>query len=128
MDSGKEADEWFRRLEEQAHELFDEEKKRKDAGIKTAILDTGIDGGHKSFQAGKRRIRAYKSWVMPIVDCEKRSSGVFSSRAMREDFKDEIGHGTHAAALLLKVDPWAHIYVARVARDGDSGIRPQSYH
>ncbi len=32
------------------------------------------------------------------------------------DVRDEIGHGTHALGLLLKVAPRAEIYVARIAR------------
>ena len=121
-ESTAEADAWFRQLQEECHEVFDREKRH--SGVKIAILDTGIDGAHPCFQVARRRIQGYKSWVAPAANCEaRRDNGGLSSEVLKDKCKDENGHGTHAAALLLEVDPWAQLYVARIAEgDRQDGI------
>lgn len=127
MCSGPEADEWFNLLTDTTHELFDKEKKRKDMGIKIAILDTGIDGTHKRFIAQRRRIQAYKSWIAPTASHGLERGKIFHRQLMENEFKDDNGHGTHSAALLLEVDPWANIYIARIAQTVENGteINPE---
>lgn len=61
--------------------------------------------------------------MTPIATCaSSRGKGGISSKVLRDKCVDDNGHGTHAAALLLKVDPWAQLYVARIAEeDGENG-------
>ncbi|CZR56494.1 uncharacterized protein PAC_06382 [Phialocephala subalpina] len=66
--------------------------------IKIAILDTGIDYEHTIIKANCERIVKTRSWV---------NDG--------NDMKDVFGHGAHTLAMLLKVAPYAHVCVARVA-------------
>jgi hypothetical protein len=92
---------WLRDIETRAHVIFDALKER-DKRIKIAILDTGVDMGHHFFQSGQRkgRIKECRSWI-----------------PSRRGDEDVNGHGTHAAALLLRVAPGADVYVARVVDD-----------
>lgn len=70
--------------------------------IKIAVLDTGIDESDKQIKAAriskKRPIREMISFVGGSTE-------------------DTYGHGTHVAALLMKVAPEADIYVAKVAQE-----------
>jgi hypothetical protein len=70
--------------------------------VKIAILDTGIDLPLGQKFAHKDRIKECRSWLVTDEDGDERGD------------KDLTGHGTHAAALLLKVAPNADLYVARV--------------
>ncbi|KAI9696362.1 MAG: hypothetical protein M1820_008204, partial [Bogoriella megaspora] len=102
------ADEWFEDLEEKTQSILDEgrqdENGRPTLGrrIKIAILDTEIDMEHPDMKSYKQRIKGRKSWV---------DSG--------KDDEDTCGHGTHAAALVLKVARKAYVYIARVVRGYD---------
>jgi subtilisin family serine protease len=71
--------------------------------IKIAVLDTGIDWKHSSMRAAKKqnRLKALKSFVKGD-----------------ESVDDLHGHGTHVAALLLKVAPDSQLYIAKVASGG----------
>lgn len=68
--------------------------------VKIAVLDTGIDLEHSYIKGCKyaNRIKKLKSFVPGD-----------------EKIDDGCGHGTHVAALLLKVAPECQIYVAKVA-------------
>jgi hypothetical protein len=70
--------------------------------VKIAVLDTGIDLEHNYIKGCKNanRIKKLKSFV---TDDER--------------INDGCGHGTHIAALLLKVAPECQIYVAKVASE-----------
>jgi subtilisin family serine protease len=70
---------------------------RETRPVKIAVLDTGLDLGHPFIQ-GAKRIKEARNFV------DHHSS-----------MADTHGHGTHVAALLLKVAPYAQIYVAKVA-------------
>ncbi|KAI9662763.1 MAG: hypothetical protein M1829_006158 [Trizodia sp. TS-e1964] len=70
--------------------------------VRVAILDTGITINDDFLESRKGRIRSSKSFITGESSTE-----------------DEIGHGTHVAALLLKVAPYADIFVARVSKSGD---------
>ena len=108
---------WFRRLRN-VHALIDERPNNKHRKVRIAILDTGIDGTHPEFcrKSGVDRIMGYRSWVDPVADISE--AGGLSASQMRKSCKDVDGHGTHATALLLQVDPLAEIYVARLAKSG----------
>ncbi|GAW11454.1 hypothetical protein ANO14919_008000 [Xylariales sp. No.14919] len=73
--------------------------------VRIAILDSGLDPENpfliEDQQLGHLRIKEARSFVHGIGP---------------HDIRDEIGHGTHALGLLLKVAPCAEIYVARIAR------------
>lgn len=69
-----------------------------------AVLDTGYDEDAAFFSRPRiDRIRGWKDFVNS------------SSTAI-----DESGHGTHVVSLLMRVAPYADIYVARVARNINS--------
>lgn len=73
--------------------------------VRIAILDSGLDPESpfliEDQQLDNPRIKEMRSFV--------------HGTGPRE-IRDEIGHGTHALGLLLKVAPCAEIYVARIAR------------
>ncbi|KAL6720849.1 hypothetical protein ACLMJK_002774 [Lecanora helva] len=100
------ADQWFKDLQSDTQALLEPYRKDRMKRVKIAILDTGVDRTHASIESQwSKRIKGVKSWV--------NSEG--------GDI-DQCGHGTHAAALLLKVAPEAHVYVARIAKDNNSSI------
>ncbi|KAF3070179.1 Subtilisin E [Trichoderma lentiforme] len=71
--------------------------------VRIAILDSGWDPENPLLmtdQGQDPRIRGWKSFVNGTAE---------------NDIRDEIGHGTHALGLLLKVATCAEVYVARVA-------------
>ncbi|OAL32056.1 hypothetical protein AYO22_00926 [Fonsecaea multimorphosa] len=73
--------------------------------VRIAILDSGLDPENpfliEDQQLANPRIKEARSFVHGTEP---------------HDIRDEIGHGTHALGLLLKVAPCAEIYVARIAR------------
>lgn len=73
--------------------------------VRIAILDSGLDPENpimiEDQQQAIPRIKKVRSFVHGTEP---------------HDIRDEIGHGTHALGLLLKVSPGAEIYVARIAR------------
>ncbi len=68
--------------------------------VRIAILDSGLDPTNP-LVIDNPQIKEARSFVYGTQPYET---------------QDEIGHGTHALGLLLKVAPCAEIYVARVAR------------
>jgi subtilisin family serine protease len=77
--------------------------KTKDARIKIAILDTGVDmtDSFIGLKSNRTRIQ-YKSFVPG--DSSKNP-------------EDLVGHGTHVTGLLLKVARNADIFVARITKN-----------
>ncbi|KAF5662747.1 intracellular serine protease [Fusarium heterosporum] len=73
--------------------------------VRIAILDSGLDPENpfliEDQQSASPRIKEARSFIQG---------------SELHDVRDEIGHGTHALGLLLKVAPCAEIYVARIAR------------
>lgn len=72
--------------------------------MKIAILDTGI--AHLTLEE-KDNLKTYRSHIKKWRSFHP---------GEKEGNRDNSGHGTHAAILLLKVCPNADIYIARVAR------------
>jgi hypothetical protein len=72
--------------------------------VRIAILDSGFDPGNSLLMTDDGRL-------------DPRIKGVqnFVHQTEPFDIQDEIGHGTHALGLLLKVATCAEIYIARVA-------------
>ncbi len=74
--------------------------------MKVAILDTGIDASHPAFLHHVFNDETCKDWTGsggPTVD--------------------RIGHGTHSAALVLKVAPNASLYVGKVFDSVNGNVR-----
>ncbi|ETS74204.1 hypothetical protein PFICI_14070 [Pestalotiopsis fici W106-1] len=73
----------------------------KRRATRVAVLDTGYDDEAVFFQvpARRRRIRQWKDFYGDLGDPI-----------------DETGHGSHTAALIMKVAPTADIYIARVTK------------
>ncbi|OKL59123.1 hypothetical protein UA08_05965 [Talaromyces atroroseus] len=78
--------------------------------VRIAILDSGFDPKNSLLIDDEQRI-------------DPRIKGVqnFVHGTDSWDIQDEIGHGTHALGLLLKVAPCAEIYIARVANQETLG-------
>ena len=73
-------------------------------GVRVAILNSGIDMSNPYLRKVKSRIKKTKSWV----------DG--------PGHEDEVGFGTHAAALILRIAPAAEIFSARISRHRPLGI------
>lgn len=73
--------------------------------VRVAILDSGLDPENpfliEDQQLANPRIKEARSFVHGTAP---------------HDTRDEIGHGTHALGLLLKVAPYAEIYIAKIAQ------------
>jgi hypothetical protein len=95
----KEAEDWFSYL--QAVHLSVKTGRLEQKRVKIAILDTGIKlTQNQEDSYNKRDDMKYKS---------------FLHSEMNDDTKrDDVGHGTHLAALLAGIAPEAIIHVARV--------------
>jgi subtilisin family serine protease len=74
--------------------------------VRIAILDTGLDLSRSALYTFGDRVKGYKDWI------EDEREG--------KPWVDLDGHGTHSAALLMKVAPEAEVYVARVFKSGTS--------
>lgn len=80
--------------------------------MKVAILDSGIELPSTDMLARGERIKEVRSWVGVSIDDEK------DGRLLQPDqlgCRDEIGHGTHIAGLLLDVAPEVDLYIAQIA-------------
>ena len=109
------AERWLCDLEEKTHGLVERSRNSSHTNVKIALLDSGIDGTHSCFQKRRTRIKAFKSWVDELVD--ESTIGGLSRRMLARSCRDVNGHGTHKAALILRVAPWADLYVGRVVDD-----------
>lgn len=93
------AEKWFEDLRNFVFPLIPVEPRWK---TRIAILDSGIDLPLEVRYACEDRL-TYRSWI----------EGDDTSGT------DTIGHGTHAAGLLLNVSPHAEIFVARITQKGE---------
>lgn len=91
------ADKWFKLFREEVLPLLPQNPKSENR-VKIAILDTGIDLTDHFISNNRRRIRA-KSFLPNDNSVE-----------------DVHGHGTHAAALLLRIAKNADIFIARITK------------
>ena len=90
---------WFEDLENFVFPLIQDEPIPKS---RIAILDSGIDLSSEVQCAWEDRL-TYRSWI--------EGDGTNGT--------DILGHGTHAAGLLLKVSPHSDIFVARITQRGE---------
>ncbi|KAM0412751.1 hypothetical protein ACHAPD_007797 [Fusarium lateritium] len=78
--------------------------------VKIAVLDTGID---KSMLASGFHENIKDNMSFIVADDTQDSGGLEGNH-----------HGTQVVALLLSLAPWAHVYVARIGKDGDESMDP----
>ena len=72
--------------------------------VRIAILDSGFDPENPLLMTENQRL-----------DPRIKAAQSFIHQTEPYDVRDEIGHGTHALGLLLKVATCAEIYIARIA-------------
>ncbi|EHK17758.1 uncharacterized protein TRIVIDRAFT_123162, partial [Trichoderma virens Gv29-8] len=72
--------------------------------VRIAILDSGFDPENPLLMTEDQRL-----------DPRIKDARSFVHNTASHDIRDEIGHGTHALGLLLKVATCAEIYIARIA-------------
>jgi hypothetical protein len=72
--------------------------------VRIAILDSGFDPKNPLLMTEDQRL-----------DPRIKAAQSFVHQTKSYDIQDEIGHGTHALGLLLKVATYAEIYIARIA-------------
>lgn len=72
--------------------------------VRIAILDSGFDPENPLLMTENQRL-----------DPRIKNAQSFAYQTESHDIRDEIGHGTHALGLLLKVATCAEIYVAKIA-------------
>jgi hypothetical protein len=94
------SDGWFRRLRRVVFPMLPTNPRTEDR-VKIAILDSGIDLSEDYIFLNPDRIK-FRSFLRGD-----------------EGIEDLIGHGTHTAAVLLKVAPNADIFIARVTASGN---------
>lgn len=82
-----------------------EDKSRALQPVRIAILDSGFDPENPLLMTDSQQL-----------DPRIKAAQSFVHGAEIDDVRDEIGHGTHALGLLLKVATCAEIYIAKVAR------------
>ena len=85
--------------------------------VKIAILDTGIDLTHPEFD----EVDSY----YPGHGVPRRERVEWRSFVNSEGNSDDDGHGTHSAALLLRLAPKAKIFVAQVVEGRDGRVDPE---
>lgn len=102
LSSADRAEEWFAHLEDILYEVMPPVPKNRGDRIKIALLDTGIDmtDYYISLKVNSRRLT-----YLSFVKGDKHPSTP----------TDDHGHGTHVAALTLKVASNADVYIARVS-------------
>lgn len=77
--------------------------------IKIALLDTGIDAKRHPMDT-RKIIASHKT-----LDASRIADLWTHNMEQTKTMKDEHGHGTHAAGLILEVAPFANLYVAQVS-------------
>ncbi|KAF2865206.1 peptidase S8/S53 domain-containing protein [Massariosphaeria phaeospora] len=87
--------------------------------IKVAILDTGIDANHpfiaEKWKRDNMSERGYRDFTTEERDRDDRIP------------RDDDGHGTHYAGLLLKFAPKSSLFVARVARSRETCLTDEYF-
>jgi len=95
------ADEWFDLYRNEVAHLLPDPPAVKTDRVKVALFDTGLDPTDAVIRRHLGRI-TYKSFV-PGEEYHTVKNA-----------KDDNGHGTHCAALLLKVAKTAEVFIGRV--------------
>ncbi|KAL1628306.1 hypothetical protein SLS54_001879 [Diplodia seriata] len=105
------SDAFFRELELNTHKLLDkdfQDTEVRPKRVRIAILDTGVS--------------------MPPSHAERVDAQIYLGKTLDESLppdQDENGHGTHCAGILMEVCPYANIYVYRISKGQEKGLRPE---
>jgi hypothetical protein len=79
--------------------------------VRIAILDTGLELSQDQSDNYEREEKiVYKSWI------GENEEGYPNG-------KDDVGHGTHLATLLVQVARYAHVHVARVFKESKPNMQ-----
>jgi hypothetical protein len=118
------ADEWFNDKDKLklVHKCVEENRKNNNPRIKIAILDTGIDS--MQTEMANNIVIAYpeSSTRDERNDIKARNS----KRSIKEwkgfpstlnPLRDQMGHGTHCASVILRTAPYSTLYIARIFND-----------
>ncbi|KAI4244602.1 MAG: hypothetical protein L6R42_010413, partial [Xanthoria sp. 1 TBL-2021] len=97
-------------------------RKVKGPRVRIAILDTGIDLSHPHFDNSPEALSALEQQQSGPRRHRVKESKSFVGGAAGD--RDNVGHGTHCAALLLELAPNADIYVARVCEERTKKLDP----
>lgn len=84
-----------------------------DGRVRVAVIDTGLDlsnSARMSLDPEDDRIKECVSFF----DGNGENRGCDDTPVLVSGFKDLDGHGTHCAALIMRIAPTAELYVARV--------------
>jgi Subtilase family len=102
MRSAAWTDQWFDDLERCVLPIVNKDRKDRQRPIRVAVLDTGIDAAHPTFQKAilQNKIRATRGFPETL-----------------EPLIDRHGHGTHGGSVLMRIAPNAVLYFARIADD-----------
>ncbi|MCJ1249359.1 hypothetical protein MMC30_006582 [Trapelia coarctata] len=109
---------WFREFNSRTQSLLAQARKPLGRRVKIAILDTGIDLTHPDFSKLDEDHPEYGIYKDRVKGCQ-------SFVSSKTEDGDSSGHGTHSAALLLKLAPKANVYVARVVETGSAYAYPE---
>jgi subtilisin family serine protease len=102
------------KLMERVMDRIDYSNRVEASRVKIAVLDTGLDWNDSYIRGAKHRIVDWKNWADDRQDKDS-----------QRQVHDGAGHGTHVAALLLKIAPEAKLYVSRVADQDGAMISPE---
>lgn len=126
------ADNWFNASDRlnTTHQLLNKPPKPQRPGseVRVCIIDTGFDGLHpflfaKPFGKGwGARIRGCISFDGQKKEVVEPDWTAWKNEVLSNDeevpkytgYRDDDGHGTHCAGLVLQTAPHAHIYIAKV--------------
>lgn len=93
--------------------------------MKIAVLDTGIDMDHPDFKKPRSKVSARKLTARSKSPGEpnqedriKGRRNFCDDRVDESDVEDTDGHGTHVAAVILRLAPRAELFIARVCQGG----------
>lgn len=111
-------DVWFREFNSRTQSLLAQGRKPLGKRVRIAILDTGIDLGHPDFSKIDEDHPEYGTPKSRVKECK-------SFVGSEGGDHDHSGHGTHSAALLLKLAPQANVYVARVVGNESGYVHPE---
>ena len=144
------ADEWFKTFQHKVLKtivLFPERKKKKttveppahsrtleifsnQGRIRVAVIDTGLELSTNALLSLDPKDERVKECVS-FFDEDGKNNDADGNPVAIKGFRDLDGHGTHSAALILKVAPTAELYAARVFKtreEGNPGVTAAHIH
>lgn len=101
---------WLGRLENEVHPFIETPGRP----VRIAVVDTGVFFNRRTRKLYEGRLKEVRSFT-------RKEDG--EQGALCPEGEDLDGHGTHATSVLLDVDPFSEVYVAKVfdSRDQKQG-------